>query len=409
MISPVTDDKNKNISNNCEEDNVTKTPKNTKDKENFNKLNSNKYKALSENNILPQKSPLKSSYSQSQCISSASHNFTPSSMPLKFSKVKSAPDRVDMNDNYDDSDGDEIQFKLSEESTESYNSKDMDDINLKEFSSSYRENNILPETNTKIKSERVTSFVEPYPIYININKSHEQTEHNYQNNEKPTLENNNINNNNSIFIAKTQSISMQSIDVSTCNDNNNANNICISDCHNQNNNKMNIPMFPKPITGANDILENNCVFNEKYMSSPSSSQTLLQQEKKSFNDLKMKDTNSPRLNSPRLHVRFQDPREKSLTYDSQNISITNMNTNCNNNNINNDIKSYENIPSQMPMPSENNHPTLKNSNSKNDNIGFKVINVRPGYEFQDMLNIQKNSYSPNLGKKRKDSFFKKIF
>jgi len=203
------------------------------------------------------------------------------------------------------------------------------------------------ENKSILKNKRDTSNMDSFPIYVNIKK---------MNGDKEIIDNKINDEDNSeeysdegSFI-NSQSIPFNPIDVS----------------NNNNGNNMKIPPFPKSIMNHNNN-SNYSVNSGNQIGSPHGS---FSSAIKPFNEIKKNE-------SPRPHVRFKDVRNTSM--DSQIL----------------DQEEYDDF--------------RKNIKSEENNNGFKVLNVRPGYEFQEMLNSPKQSYSPNISKKRRDSFFKKMF
>lgn len=193
--------------------------------------------------------------------------------------------------------------------------------------------------------------MDSFPIYVNIKKMNGDKEildnrlNDEDNTEEYSEENSFIN---------PQAIPFNPIDVS----------------NNNNGNNVKIPPFPKSIMNHNNS-SNYSINSGNQIASPHGSFASVI---KPFNEVK-------KTESPRPHVRFKDVRNSSM--ESSIIGQEEYD------------KSYDDFRKNI-KPEENNN-------------GFKVLNVRPGYEFQEMFNSPKQSYSPNISKKRKDSFFKKMF
>jgi len=206
-----------------------------------------------------------------------------------------------------------------------------------------------------LNNKRDTSNMDNFPIYVNIKK---------MNGEKGNIENR-MNDEENVEVyseegsfINPQAIPFQSIDV-----------------NNQNNSDSNIkvPPFPKPImnhsNGSNYSLNSN-----NQVSSPRNSFVSVI---KPFNE-------SKKVESPRPHVRFKDVRNTSM--ESPILG-----------------------PEEYDKKYDNYDEFRKNIKNPDEHGGFKVLNVRPGYEFQEMFNSPVQSFSPNMNKKRRESFFKKMF
>jgi predicted CopG family antitoxin len=210
------------------------------------------------------------------------------------------------------------------------------------------------ENKMNLKNKRDTSNMDSYPIYVNIKKMNGEKDDidnridNEEINEEYSEENSFMN---------PQSIPLQPINVSNSNDNN-----------------MKIPPFPKSIMNHS----NNSNYSINSVNQTASPHGSFSSVIKPYNENK-------KTESPRPHVRFKDIRNTSI--DSSTISHEEYDKKYNN---------YDDFKKNIKNPEENSN-------------GFKVLNVRPGYEFPELFNSPKQSFSPNVGKKRRESFFKKMF
>jgi len=194
-----------------------------------------------------------------------------------------------------------------------------------------------------------------FPIYVNIKKMN--GEKGNMDNRMNEEENDEVYSDEGSFI-NPQVIPFQPIDVTK---------------QNSNDSNIKIPPFPKSIMNHSNG-SNYSINSANQVSSPHSSFVSVI---KPYNENK-------KVESPRPHVRFKDVRNTSM-------------------------ESPVMGPEEFDKKYDNYDDLRKNIKSPEEHGGFKVLNVRPGYEFQEMFNSPVQSFSPNMNKKRKESFFKKMF
>jgi len=213
----------------------------------------------------------------------------------------------------------------------------------------------LDDNKSILKNKRDTSNMDNFPIYVNIKKMDGEKE----------IVDNRINDEENIeeyseegSFMTPQSIPFQQIDVSN---------------QSNSNSSMKIPPFPKSIMNHS----NNSNYSINSINQVSSPRGSFVSVIKPYNENK-------KTESPRLHVRFKDVKNTSM--DSSILG-----------------------PEEYDKKYDNYDEFRKNMKSPDDNNSFKVLNVRPGNDFPEMFNSPKQGFTSGMSKKRKDSFFKKMF